>query len=94
VAGVPRGVTALVCAVLAGGAVAVLRHGMDDAVTVLGSLLAGLTLGAVAALTGLAAGYAVAGGPARAWAAPLLQAVLPVAATAPVAFSLVLQNAL
>jgi hypothetical protein len=52
------------------------------------------SLGAVAALVGLAASYVVAGGPGRAWAAPLLQAVLPVAAAAPVAFSLVLQNAL
>ena len=41
-----------------------------------------------------AAGYVVAAGPARAWAGTLLQAVLPFAAAAPVAFSLVLQNTL
>ena len=93
-AGVPRGVPALVLSVLAGAVVAVVRHGADDVATVLGSLVAGLALGAVAALVGLAAGYVVAGAPARAWAAPLLQAVLPFAAAAPVAFSLVLQNAL
>ena len=93
-AGVPRGVPGLVLAVLAGGAVAVVRHGADDVSAVLGALLAGLVLGGVAALVGLAASYVVAGGPGRAWAAPLLQAVLPVAAAAPVAFSLLLQNAL
>ena len=53
-----------------------------------------LAAAAVAALVGLAASYVVAGGPGRAWAASLLQAVLPVAAAAPVAFSLLLQNAL
>lgn len=93
-AGVPRGVPALVLAVLAGAAVAVVRHGVDDLATVLGALVAGLTLGSVAALVGLAAGYVVAGAPARAWAAPVLQTVLPFAAAAPVAFSLVLQNVL
>lgn len=93
-AGVPRGVPALVLSVLAGSAVAVVRHGADDLATGLGALVAGLALAAVAALVGLAAGYVVAREPARAWAPPLLQAVLPVAAAAPVAFSLVLQNAL
>ncbi len=93
-AGVPRGVPGLVLAVLAGGAVAVVRHGADDVAAVLGALLAGLVLGGVAALVGLAASYVVAGGPGRAWAASLLQGVLPVAAAAPVAFSVVLQNAL
>jgi hypothetical protein len=93
-AGVQRGVPALVLSVLAGAAVAVVGSGADDVATVLGALLAGLALGSVAALVALAAAYVVAGGPARAWAAPLLQAVLPVAAAAPVAFSLVLQNAL
>ena len=90
-AGVPRGVPGLVVSVLAGAAVAVVGHG-DDMATVLGALVAGLALGAVAALIGLAAGYVVAGGPGRAWASPLLLAVLPFAAAAPVAFSLLLQN--
>jgi hypothetical protein len=92
-AGVPRGVPALVLAVLAGAAVAGVRSGADDVTTVLGALVAGLALGAVAALVGLAAGYVVAGGRPRPWAAALLQALLPLAAAAPVAFSLVLQNA-
>jgi hypothetical protein len=93
-AGVPRGVPALVLGVLAGVVVAVVGSGADDAATVLGALVAGLALGAVAALTGLAAGYVVAAGPRRAWSAALLQAVLPFAAAAPVAFSVLLQKVL
>ncbi len=93
-AGVPRGVPALVLGVLAGVVVAVVGSGGDDVATVLGALVAGLALGAVAALTGLAAGYVVAAGPRRAWAAALLQAVLPFAAAAPVAFSVLLQKVL
>jgi hypothetical protein len=83
-----------VLAVLAGAAVAVVGAGAGGLAGVLGALLAGLALGTVAALVGLAAGYVVAAGPARAWAGTVLQAVLPFAAAAPVAFSLVLQNAL
>jgi hypothetical protein len=93
-AGVPRGVPALVLGVLAGVAVAVVGSGADDPGALVGAVVAGLALGAVAALVGLAAGYVVAAGPGRAWAAILLQAVLPFAAAAPVAFSVVLQNAL
>ncbi|TFV62605.1 hypothetical protein E4P41_06715 [Geodermatophilus sp. DF01-2] len=92
--GVPRGVPALVLSVLAGAVLALLRTGSGDVATLLAALAAGLVLGAVAALVGLAAGYVVAAGPGRAWPAPLLQAVLPFAAAAPVAFSVVLQNAL
>jgi hypothetical protein len=93
-AGIPRGVPALVLGVLAGIAVAVVGSGADDPGALLGAVVAGLALGAVAALVGLAAGYVVAAGPGRAWAATLLQAVLPFAAAAPVAFCVVLQNAL
>ncbi len=93
-AGVPRGVPALALGVLAGIAVAVVGSGADDAGTLLGAVVAGLALAVVAALVGLAAGYVVAAGPGRAWAATLFQAVLPFAAAAPVAFSVVLQNAL
>jgi hypothetical protein len=93
-AGVSRGVPALVVSVLAGAAVVLFRHGPGDLFEVLTVLTFGLVLGAVAALVGLVAAYVVAEGPGRAWAAALVQAVLPVAACAPVAFSLVLQNAL
>jgi hypothetical protein len=91
---VPRGVPALVLSVLAGAGVAMVRHGSGELLEVVTVLTFGLLLGAVAALVGLIAGYVVAGGPGRAWAAPLVQAVLPIAATAPVAVALVLQHAL
>jgi hypothetical protein len=80
--------------VLAGSAVALARHGSGELADVLTVLLFGLALAGVAALVGLAAGYLVAEGPRTAWAVPLVQTALPFAACAPVAFSLVLQNAL
>ncbi|MGY1691061.1 hypothetical protein [Geodermatophilus sp. SYSU D01105] len=91
--GVSRGVPGLVLSVLAGAAVALVRHGPADLFEVLAVLTFGLGLGGVAALVGLAAQYGTAEGPRRAWAALLVQAVLPFAACAPVAFSLVLQDA-
>jgi hypothetical protein len=92
--GVPSGVVGLVVSVLAGSAVALARHGSGELADVLTVLLFGLALAGVAALVGLAAGYLVAEGPRTAWAVPLVQTALPFAACAPVAFSLVLQNAL
>ncbi|MFW3171819.1 hypothetical protein [Geodermatophilus sp. CPCC 206100] len=92
--GLSRGVPGLVLSVLAGAAVALVRHGSGELFDVLAVLLFGLVLGAVAALVALAADHVVAEGPGSAWAVPLVQAVLPLAACAPVAFSLVLQNAL
>ncbi|RBY78176.1 hypothetical protein DQ238_13335 [Geodermatophilus sp. TF02-6] len=97
--GLPRGVPGLVLSVLAGTAVALVRHGSPGLADLVSVLLAGLVLGSVAALVGLAAGFVTvgepgAGGPRRTWAAPLLQAVLPFAACAPVTFSLLLQDVL
>jgi hypothetical protein len=92
--GVPRGVPALVLSVLAGAAVVVVRHAPGDLFEALTTLTFGLVLGSVAALVGLVAAYVVAEGPGRVWAAAPVQAVLPVAACAPVAFSLLLQNVL
>ncbi|MGY1707895.1 hypothetical protein ACI8AC_00095 [Geodermatophilus sp. SYSU D00758] len=92
--GVARGVPALVLSVLAGAAVALLRRGGGDLLGVVTVLLAGLLLAGVAALVGLVADYTVAGGARRTWAAAVVQAVLPFAAVAPVAFSLVLQDVL
>ncbi|MGK5111079.1 MULTISPECIES: hypothetical protein [unclassified Geodermatophilus] len=89
-----RGVPGLVLSVLAGAAVAMVRHGSGELFEVLTVLLFGLVLGGVAALVALVADHVVAEGPGSAWAVPLVQAVLPIAAFAPVAFSLVLQNAL
>ncbi|SFK36004.1 hypothetical protein SAMN04488085_101226 [Geodermatophilus ruber] len=95
-AGLPRPavVPGLVAGVLAGVVVAVARQGSGAPAEILPGLLSGLVLAAVAALIGLAAGYIAAEGARSAWATPLLQAVLPVAACAPVIFSLLLQNAL
>jgi hypothetical protein len=93
-AGLSRGVPALVLSVLAGAVVVLARHGSADLFATLTVLTFGLVLGAVAALVGLVADHAVAEGPGRSWAAVLVQAVLPLAACAPVAFSLLLQNAL
>jgi hypothetical protein len=91
--GLSRGVPGLVLSVLAGAAVALARHGSTDLFAVLAVLTFGLGLGGVAALVGLAAQYVTAEGPRRQWAALLIAAVLPFAACAPVAFSLVLQDA-
>jgi hypothetical protein len=91
--GVPRGLPGLVLSVLAGAALALVRHGSTDLFQVLAVLTFGLGLAGVAALVGLAAQYVTAEGPRRAWAVLLLQVVLPFAACAPVAFSLVLQDA-
>ncbi|MGY1590429.1 hypothetical protein ACI79D_00475 [Geodermatophilus sp. SYSU D00708] len=91
--GVPRGVPGLVVSVLAGAVLALVRHGSTDLFQVLAVLTFGLGLAGVAALVALAAQYVTAEAPRRVWAALLLQVVLPFAACAPVAFSLVLQDA-
>ena len=97
--GVPRGAVGLLVSVLVGAAVAFARRGDalvgDGALPPgAGTLLYGAALGAVAALTGLAASYLVVDappehstGPARGWALPVVQAVLPLAACAPVALA-------
>jgi hypothetical protein len=98
--GVPRGVAGLLLSVVAGAAVAFARRGdglvgggaLPDAAAI---VLYGAVVAAVAALTGLAASYLVVdaapehtGGPARGWALPVVQAVLPLAACAPVALAI------
>jgi hypothetical protein len=97
--GVPRGAAGLLVAVLVGAAVAFARRGAalgNGGVLPQGGaiLLYGAVLGAVAALTGLAASYLVvdgrldaSAGSARSWALPVVQAVLPLAACAPVALA-------
>ena len=101
---VPRGLVALVVAVAVGAAVGLLgRDGPGTSGAVL-ALLHGAALGAVAALGGLAASYVVveavrgddlrgaddAPPVLRRWALPVLQAVCPLAACAPVAYALLL----
>ena len=100
-AGIDRGVLGLLVALLAGIGVALLRHAPGGLADTLSSVTTGLVLAGVAALIGLAGSYVVAaalprpGLPARgrAGAAPVLQAVLPIAACAPVAFALALHTA-
>ena len=89
--GVPRGVPGLAVSVLTGAAAAFAGGGTGDPLAALGT---GAVLGLVAGLGALAASYVVveaaaeptpAGPP---WAAAVLQAVLPLAACAPVALGL------
>ena len=93
-AGVPRGLTGVVLGVAAAVAVAVLRGDQGDLSDVLRAATVGVAVGAVAALTAVAASYVVAERPQRGWALPVVQAVLPFAAAAPVAFVVVLQTGL
>lgn len=93
--GVPRGLPGLVVSVLVGAAVAFLGRGLGEPPGALASLGSGAVLGLVAGLTALAASYlvveasahggAAAGSP---WSPAVLQAVLPLAACAPVAVAL------
>ncbi len=88
---VARGVPGLLLAVVTGVAVAVVQHGAADLLDTLAALIYGGVLGAVAALVGLVASYVVAERTGSRWAMPVVQAVLPFAACAPVAFSMALQ---
>ncbi|MCU1613846.1 MAG: conserved rane protein of unknown function [Frankiales bacterium] len=98
--GVPRGLAGVLLAVLAGAAVAFLRRG-DGLVgtgalpSTVAALLYGALLGGGAALAGLAASFLAVedpaegmAGPARSWALPVVQAVLPLAVCAPLALAL------
>ena len=85
-AGVPRGVLGLVLSVVAAAAVGYLRRDGDA----LEAAAYGALLGGVAALMGVAASYVVAERGQAGWALPVVQAVLPLAAAAPVAYALTL----
>lgn len=93
-AGVPRGLLGLVLSVLAGVAVALLRRRPGDLVDALSAATYGAAIGGVAALVAVGASYVVSERPQRGAALPLVQAVLPFAAAAPVAFFLALQTSL
>jgi hypothetical protein len=89
----PRGLVALLVAVVAGALVAVVRHGAGTLATGLSSVVFGTVLGGVAALMSLAASYVVADAllsdrPPGQWPLRLVQAVLPIAACGPVALAL------
>jgi hypothetical protein len=100
--GVPRGLLGLVAAVLAAGAVTWFRRRPEDLFDTLGAAIYGGVVGAVAVLVSLAASYIVvqADRAARAprrrgrWALPAIQALLPIAACAPLALALAYQTTL
>jgi hypothetical protein len=100
--GVPRGLLGLVAAVLAAAAVTWLRRRPEDLFDALGAAIYGGVVGAVAVLVSLAASYVVVQahrgvsaprGSGR-WALPVIQALLPVAACAPLALALAYQTTL
>jgi len=92
-AGVPRGVLALVLAVAAAIGVALLRQDGGTPTDTLAAAARGAALGGVAALMAVGASYVVAERGRTGWALPVVQAVLPLAAAAPVAYALALQSA-
>jgi hypothetical protein len=90
---VPRGLLGLVLAVAAGAVVAVARRGVGGVGGALSAVIFGAVLGAVAALVAVAVSYVVvetdrAEGRGRGFGLSLVQAVLPIAACAPVALAL------
>jgi hypothetical protein len=96
-AAVPRGPVGLVLAVLAGAAVGYLGRDVGDPLDSLPALLSGAVLGLVAALTAIAASYVVVEATTvesaeeaatSPWVLGMIQAVLPLAACAPVALAL------
>ena len=90
--GVPRGVLGLVVAVLAAVVVALLRRDGGELVDSLSAAVYGAALGGVAALMAVGASYVVVERGAASWALPVVQAVLPLAAAAPVAYALALSG--
>jgi len=90
-AGVPRGLSGLVLSVAAAVLVSLLRQG-GSTVSVPSAALYGAALGAVAALMALGASYVVAERGRSSWALPVVQAVLPLAAAAPIAYALALNG--
>jgi hypothetical protein len=100
--GVPRGLLGLVVGVLAAAAVTWFRRRPEDLFDTLGAAIYGGVVGTVAVLVSLAASYIVVQAdrserdPRRRgrWALPLIQALLPIAACAPLALALAYQTTL
>lgn len=89
-AGVPRGLSGLLVGVLAAVVVSLLRRDGGDLVAAMSAVTSGAVLGVVAGLMALGASYVVVERAQRGWALPVVQAVLPLAAAAPVAYALAL----
>jgi len=89
---VPRGLPGLFVAVLAAVVVALLRRDGGALVDPLSAVVEGASLGGVAALMAVGASYVVAERGAAGWSLPVVQAVLPLAAAAPVAYLLALHG--
>jgi hypothetical protein len=87
---VPRGLLGLLLAVLAAVLVAWLRRDGDSLADAAWAAGYGVAVGSLAALTGLGTSYVVAERGHGGWALPVVQAVLPLAAAAPVAYALTL----
>jgi hypothetical protein len=91
-AGVPRGLLGLVLAVVAAVLVALLRRDGGTLLATMSAVTYGAALGGVAALMALGASYVVAERGQASWALPVVQAVLPLAAAAPIAYALALNG--
>ena len=86
--GVPRGLLGVVLSVLAAVLVAVLRRDGGELVDSMSAATYGAAVGGVATLMALGASYVAVERGERTWALPVVQAVLPLAAAAPVAYAL------
>jgi hypothetical protein len=88
--GVPRGLLGLLVSVLTAVVVALLRRDGGALVDSVSAAVYGAAIGGVAALMAVGASYVVAERGVASWALPVVQAVLPLAAAAPVAYALAL----
>jgi len=88
--GVPRGLLGVLLAVVAAVGVAVLRRDGGALQDSLSAVTYGAALGGVAALMAIGASYVAVERGEPSWALPVVQAVLPLAAAAPIAYALAL----
>lgn len=89
--GVPRGLLALLLSVGAGVAAAVVLSDPNELTQGLGAAIVGAVLGLISALLAVAASFIAAERPQAGWTLPWLQAVLPLAGAAPIAYFLALR---
>lgn len=89
--GVPRGLIALLLSVGTGIAAGVLLSDPEGLIQGVGGAIVGAILGLVAALLAVAASYIAAERPQGSWSQPWMQAILPLAGAAPIAYILALR---